>query len=176
MFSRLPLRRSSRAPVSRSEPKTSVHTSKGRLVVTRTEPRSYLPPPFTLPLEHRELPALESGCDLPRGPLPSTQGPRPPEPGHPAEHLPQHTEAGNQPESGHSGQTPASWLARRLPPKGPPHLRSDSRAEIAGTEQKHLSAYIMPLPTFCLIPGHNRDESHAKRWRTLRNNRLLPAL
>ena len=32
--------RSSRAPVSRSEPKTSVHSSKGRLVVTRMEPRS----------------------------------------------------------------------------------------------------------------------------------------
>ena len=28
------------APVSRSEPKTSVHSSKGRLVVTRVEPRS----------------------------------------------------------------------------------------------------------------------------------------
>ena len=31
------VRRSSRAPVSCSEPKTSVHSSKGRLVVTRTE-------------------------------------------------------------------------------------------------------------------------------------------
>ena len=30
------MRRSSRAPVSLSEPKTSVHSSKGRLVVTRT--------------------------------------------------------------------------------------------------------------------------------------------
>ena len=30
--------RSSRAPVSLSEPNTSVHSSKGRLVVTRTEP------------------------------------------------------------------------------------------------------------------------------------------
>ena len=32
--------RSSSAPVSRSEPKTSVHSSKGRLVVTMMEPRS----------------------------------------------------------------------------------------------------------------------------------------
>ena len=32
--------RSSRAPVRRSEPKTSVHSSKGRLAVTMTEPRS----------------------------------------------------------------------------------------------------------------------------------------
>ena len=32
----------SRAPVSLSESKTSVHSSKGRLVVTRTEPLSYL--------------------------------------------------------------------------------------------------------------------------------------
>ena len=29
-----------RAPVRRSEPNTSVHSSKGRLVVTRMEPRS----------------------------------------------------------------------------------------------------------------------------------------
>ena len=36
------MRRSSRAPVSLSEPKTSVHSSKGRLVVTRTDPLSYL--------------------------------------------------------------------------------------------------------------------------------------
>ena len=35
------------------------------------------------PLEHRELPALEPGCDLPRRPMPSTQGPWTPEPGHP---------------------------------------------------------------------------------------------
>ena len=34
------VRRSSRAPVRRSEPNTSVHSSKGRLVVTRMEPRS----------------------------------------------------------------------------------------------------------------------------------------
>ena len=32
--------RSSSAPVRRSEPNTSVHSSKGRLVVTRMEPRS----------------------------------------------------------------------------------------------------------------------------------------
>ena len=32
--------RSSSAPVSRSEPKTSVHSSMGRLVVTRIEPLS----------------------------------------------------------------------------------------------------------------------------------------
>ena len=30
-------------PVSRSEPKASVHSSKGRVVVTRMEPRSYTP-------------------------------------------------------------------------------------------------------------------------------------
>ena len=35
------VRRSSNAPVSCSEPKTVVHSSKGRLVVTRMEPRSY---------------------------------------------------------------------------------------------------------------------------------------
>ena len=35
--------RSSSAPVSRSEPKTSVHSSKGKLVVARMEPRSYTP-------------------------------------------------------------------------------------------------------------------------------------
>ena len=35
------MRRSSNAPVSRSDPKTVVHSSKGRLVVTRMEPRSY---------------------------------------------------------------------------------------------------------------------------------------
>jgi len=34
------VRRSRRAPVSRSEPKISVHSSKGRLEVARTEPRS----------------------------------------------------------------------------------------------------------------------------------------
>ena len=34
------VRRSSSAPVRRSEPKTSVHLSKGRLLVTRMEPRS----------------------------------------------------------------------------------------------------------------------------------------
>ena len=34
------LRRSRRAPVSLSDPNTSVHSSKGRLVVTRMEPRS----------------------------------------------------------------------------------------------------------------------------------------
>ena len=34
------VRRSSNAPVSLSDPKTSVHSSKGRLVVTRIEPRS----------------------------------------------------------------------------------------------------------------------------------------
>jgi len=33
-------KRSRRAPVSRSEPKISVHSSKGRLEVARTEPRS----------------------------------------------------------------------------------------------------------------------------------------
>ena len=32
--------RSSSAPVRRSDPNTSVHSSKGRLVVTRMEPRS----------------------------------------------------------------------------------------------------------------------------------------
>ena len=35
--------RSSSAPVSRSEPKTSLHSSKGKLVVARMEPRSYTP-------------------------------------------------------------------------------------------------------------------------------------
>ena len=35
--------RSSSTLVSRSEPKTSVHSSKGRLVVTRMEPRSHTP-------------------------------------------------------------------------------------------------------------------------------------
>ena len=34
------VRRSSSAPVRRSEPNTSVHSSKGRLVGTRMEPRS----------------------------------------------------------------------------------------------------------------------------------------
>ena len=34
------VRRSSSAPVRRSDPNTSVHSSKGRLVVTRMEPRS----------------------------------------------------------------------------------------------------------------------------------------
>ena len=33
--------RSSRAPVRRSEPKISAHSSKGKLVVTRMEPRSW---------------------------------------------------------------------------------------------------------------------------------------
>ena len=33
---------SSRAPVSLSDPKTPVHSSNGRLVVTRIEPLSYL--------------------------------------------------------------------------------------------------------------------------------------
>ena len=34
------VRRSSNAPLRRSDPNTSVHSSKGRLVVTRMEPRS----------------------------------------------------------------------------------------------------------------------------------------
>ncbi len=33
---------SSSAPVSRSDPKTSVHSSNGRLAVARTEPLSHL--------------------------------------------------------------------------------------------------------------------------------------
>ena len=36
-------RQASSTPVRRSEPKTSVHSSKGRLVVPRMEPRSYTP-------------------------------------------------------------------------------------------------------------------------------------
>ena len=35
------MRRPSSAPVRRSDPKTSVHSPAGRLVVTRMEPRSY---------------------------------------------------------------------------------------------------------------------------------------
>ena len=67
------------------------------------------------PLEHRELTALEPGRDVPGGPEPDTQGSQPTEHGHAAADIPQPAETGNQPESGHPGQAPASQLARGLP-------------------------------------------------------------
>ena len=41
------------------------------------------------PLEHRELTALDFGCNLSRRSVPSAQGPRAAESGHPASDLPQ---------------------------------------------------------------------------------------
>ena len=44
--------------MSLSEPKTSVHSSKGRLVVTRTDPLSYL---WLKTSKRSSAPVLESG-------------------------------------------------------------------------------------------------------------------
>ena len=80
------------------------------------------------PLEHRELATLEPGCNFPGRPEPGAQGPWPSEHGNTAADIPQPAEAGNQPESGHSRQTPAGWLARGLPAEGPAQLKRDCPA------------------------------------------------
>ena len=59
------------------------------------------------------------------GPEPGAQRPQLPEPGHAEADIPQPVEAGNQPESGHPGQTAASRMARGLPAEGTPRLRCD---------------------------------------------------
>ena len=56
---------------------------------------------------------------------PDTLGPQPAEHGDAASDIPQPAEAGNQPESGNSGQTPAGWLARGLPTESPTQLKRD---------------------------------------------------
>ncbi|CAI8026375.1 Uncharacterized protein in dhlA 3'region (Fragment) [Geodia barretti] len=63
------------------------------------------------PLEHRELTALDFGCNLSRRSVPSAQRPRAAESGHPASDLPQSTEKRKQPQSGHPGQTAQRRLA-----------------------------------------------------------------
>ena len=63
------------------------------------------------PLEHRELTALDFGCNLSRRSVPSAQGPRAAESGHPASDLPQPAEKREYPESGHPRQTPQRRLA-----------------------------------------------------------------
>ena len=62
---------------------------------------------------------------LSRGRLLGVHGLQFPEPGNPAEHLPLHVEAGNQAESWHPGQMPASRLERRSPLEGSPQLKRD---------------------------------------------------
>ena len=63
--------------------------------------------------------------DQSRGPEPDALGPQPAEHGYAKADLPQPAEAGNQPESGNSGQTPASRLERGLPPQSPAQLKRD---------------------------------------------------
>ena len=63
--------------------------------------------------------------DRSRGPEPDALGPQRAEQGYAKADLPQPAAAGNQPESGNSGQTPASRLERGLPPQSPAQLKRD---------------------------------------------------
>ena len=80
-------------------------------------------------------PALRTRCTgacIPGGPEPDAQRPQPPEHGHAEADSPQPAETGNQPESGHPRQAPASRLERRLPAKSPPQLKRDCPAMWVG--------------------------------------------
>ena len=69
--------------------------------------------------------------DQSRGPEPDALGPQRAEHGYAKADLPQPAAAGNQPESGNSGQTPASRLERGLPPQSPAQLKRDCPASIS---------------------------------------------
>ena len=76
-------------------------------------------------LEHRELLALEPGRDFRGRPLPDPQGPRSAEHGHAAAGFAQSAQERNEPEGGHSGETPPGRLEGGLPAKSPTQLKRD---------------------------------------------------
>ena len=76
-------------------------------------------------LEHRELLALEPGCDFRGRPLPDPQGPRSAEHGHAAAGFAQSAQERNEPEGGHPGETPPGRLEGGLPAKSPTQLKRD---------------------------------------------------
>ena len=101
--------------------------------------RRHVPGGHQKPLEHREQPALGSGCGFRRGSQPSENGTRRPQPGGDTTPGSEPPQAGTQRESRYQSQTQKGRLGLRISDESPIPMKCDCPEHQAETLDRRVS-------------------------------------